>query len=191
RGCSTTASRPKGSGLDNIAIARVLEEIADLLEIKNDNPFKIRAYRNGADIVSNHPHDLGALDEHGLREIPGIGKDLAARIREIAATGDAAFHRELVAEFPPTILDLLRLQGVGPKTVAVLYRELGVRTVDDLEAAAKDGRVRALRGMGAKKEALILKALEERKQFAGRRLIAEAHDVAAALVGYLRERAPD
>src|SRR5439155_1441364 len=123
--------------------------------------------------------------------IPGIGKDLAARIREIAATGDAAFHRELVAEFPPTILDLLRLQGVGPKTVAVLYRELGVRTVDDLEAAAKDGRVRALRGMGAKKEALILKALEERKQFAGRRLIAEAHDVAAALVGYLRERAPD
>ena len=177
--------------MDNSAIARILREIADLLEIKDDNPFKIRAYRNGADIASNHPHDLASLDEAGLREIPGIGKDLAARIREIATSGDAAFHRELVAEFPPTILDLLRLQGVGPKTVAVLYRELGVRTVDDLEAAARDGRVRALRGMGAKKEALILKALEERKQFAGRHLMAESHDVAAAVVAYLRERAPD
>jgi len=176
--------------LDNQAIARILREIADLLEIKDDNPFKIRAYRNGADITSNHPHELALLDEAGLREIPGIGKDLAARIREIAETGDAAYHRELVAEFPPTILDLLNLQGVGPKTVATLYRELGVRTVDDLEAAATDGRVRALRGMGAKKEALILKALEERKRFAGRRLLPDAHDAAAALVSYLTERAP-
>src|SRR5881394_3931649 len=147
RGCSTTGSKWKACGLDNAAIARVLREIADLLEIKGDNPFKIRAYRNGADIAGNHPHDLSSLDETGLREIPGIGKDLAARIREIATTGGAAFHRDLVAEFPPTILDLLRLQGVGPKTVAVLYRELGVRTIDDLEAAARSGRVRSLRGM--------------------------------------------
>jgi len=177
--------------LDNNAIARILREIADLLEIKDDNPFKIRAYRNGADIASNHPHELALLDEAGLREIPGIGKDLAARIREIADTGDAQFHRELIAEFPPTILDLLNLQGVGPKTVAMLYRELGIRTIDDLEAAAKDGRIRSLRGMGPKKEALILKALEERKRFAGRHLLPDAHDAAAALVSYLRERAPD
>jgi len=109
--------------LDNSAIARILQEIADLLEIKADNPFKIRAYRSGADIVSNHPHEFAALTATELREIPGIGKDLAARIREIAETGDAEFHRELLAEFPPTILDLLHLQGVGPKTVASLYRE--------------------------------------------------------------------
>ena len=177
--------------MDNRAIARILREIADLLEIKDANPFKIRAYRNGADIAANHPHELNTLDEAGLREIPGIGKDLATRIREVAESGDAAFHRELVAEFPPTILDLLHLQGVGPKTVAMLYRELAVRTIDDLEAAAKDGRVRSLRGMGPKKEALILKALEERKRFAGRHLLPDAHDAAAALVGYLRERAPD
>jgi DNA polymerase (family X) len=177
--------------LDNLAIARILREIADLLEIKNENPFKIRAYRNGGDIVANHPHELSQLDDAGLREIPGIGKDLAARIREIAHTGDAEFHRELVGEFPPTILDLLNLQGVGPKTVATLYRELGVRTLDDLERAAKDGRIRALKGMGAKKEALILKALEERKRFAGRHLLPHAHDAAAALVAYLRGRAPD
>ena len=176
--------------MDNLAIARILREIADLLEIKDDNPFKIRAYRNGADIAANHPHELATLDEAGLREIPGIGKDLAGRIREIAGTGDTAYHRELIAEFPPTILDLLHLQGVGPKTVATLYRELGIRTIEDLERAALDGRIRALRGMGAKKEALILKALEERKRFAGRHLLPDAHDAAAALVSYLRERAP-
>jgi DNA polymerase (family 10) len=177
--------------LDNQAIARILREIADLLEIKDENPFKIRAYRNGGDIAANHPHELSQLDEAGLRQIPGIGKDLAARIREIAQTGDAEFHRELVGEFPPTILDLLHLQGVGPKTVATLYRELGVRTVDDLERAAHDGRVRALHGMGPKKEALILKALDERKRFAGRHLLPDAHDTAAALVAHLRGRAPD
>jgi DNA polymerase (family 10) len=177
--------------MDNAAIARLLRETADLLEIKNENPFKIRAYRNGADIAANHPHDLARLDEAGLREIPGIGKDLASRIREMAESGDTAYHRELVAEFPPTILDLLHLQGVGPKTVAVLYRELGIRTIDDLEAAAKDGRVRALHGMGAKKESLILKALDERKRFAGRHLLPDAHDAAGAIVSYLRERAPD
>jgi DNA polymerase (family X) len=177
--------------LDNLAIARILREISDLLEIKDDNPFKIRAYRNGADIVANHPHELSTLDEAGLREIPGIGKDLAARIREIGETGDTGYHRELIAEFPPTILDLLHLQGVGPKTVATLYRALDIRTLDDLERAALDGRIRALRGMGAKKEALILKALEERKRFAGRHLLPDAHDAAAALVSYLRERAPN
>jgi DNA polymerase (family 10) len=176
--------------LDNEAIARVLAEIADLLEIRNDNPFKIRAYRNGADIAANHPHQLASLDEAGLREIPGIGKDLAARIREIVDTGSSGFHRELLAEFPATVLELLHLQGVGPKTVATLYRDLGVRTLEDLERAAADGRVRALRGMGPKKEALILKALDERRRHAGRHLLAEAHDVAAPLVGFLKERAP-
>jgi DNA polymerase (family 10) len=177
--------------LDNLAIARILREIADLIEIKSDNPFKIRAYRNGADIVANHPHQLALLETAQLREIPGIGKDLAARIREIAETGDAAYHRELVAEFPPTVLDLLHLQGVGPKTVAALYRELGVRTLDDLQRAATDGRIRALRGMGVKKETLILRALEKRKRHAGRHLLSDAHHAAAAIVAFLHEGAPD
>jgi DNA polymerase (family X) len=176
--------------LDNLSIARILGEIADLLEIRTENPFKIRAYRNGADIVANHPHDLGTLDVNQLREIPGIGKDLAARIREIADTGDSQFHQELLAEFPPTILDLLHLQGVGPKTVAVLYKELGVKTLDELEGAAKDGRVRALKGMGPKKEALILKAIDERRQHSGRHLLPDTHDAASLLVEYLREHAP-
>jgi len=176
--------------LDNTAIARILREVADLLEIKGENPFKIRAYHNAADIASNHPHELARLDESGLREIPGIGKDLAARIREIAETGDTVYHRGLIAEFPPTILDLLSLQGVGPKTVATFYRDLGIRTIDDLERAAKDGRIRGLKGMGSKKEALILKALDERKRFAGRHLLPATHAVATALVAHLLERAP-
>lgn len=177
--------------MDNLAIARILREIADLLEIKNENPFKIRAYRNGADIAANHPHALAALDTAGLREIPGIGKDLAARIREIGETGGSAYHRELAAEFPPTVLDLLHLPGLGPKTVATLCRELGVRTLDDLARAATHGRVRALRGMGAKKEAQILKALAERKQHAGHHLLPATAEAAAALVTLLQERAPE
>ncbi len=177
--------------MDNLAIARVLREIADLLEIRNDNAFKIRAYRNGADIVANHPHALALLDGAALRGIPGIGKDLAARIVEIAATGDAEYHRELIAEFPPTILDLLSLQGVGPKTVATLYRELDIRTLDDLERACGDGRIRSLKGIGARKEALILKALAGRKLYAGRHLLPDTHDLAAALVAHLQSRAPD
>jgi len=176
--------------LDNLSIARILGEIADLLEIRSENPFKIRAYRNGADIVANHPHDLGSLDAKQLQEIPGIGKDLAARIRDIAETGDTPFHKELLAEFPPTILDLLHLQGVGPKTVAVLYKELGVKTLDELERAAKDGRVRALKGMGPKKESLILKAIDERRQHSGRHLLPDTHETASQLVAYLKDQAP-
>lgn len=191
RGCSTTTSTSKACGLDNVRIARVLGEIADLLEIKGENPFKIRAYRNGADIVANHPHDLASLDAAGLREIPGIGKDLAARIVEIATTGTAEFHRELVAEFPPSVLDLLHLQGVGPKTVAMLYRDLGVRTLEELEAACLTGRLRTLKGMGPKKEALILKALADRKRYTGRHLLAEADEMASALIDHLRAAAPD
>lgn len=176
--------------MDNQVIARVLGEVADLLEIKGDNPFKIRAYRNGADIAANHPHDLTRLDARELQEIPGIGKDLAARIRELVETGESPYHQALVAEFPSSVLDLLRLQGVGPKTVATLYRDLGIKTLDDLEQACRDGRVRAMKGMGPKKEGLILKALDERKQHAGRHLLPDTADTAAALIAFLHSLAP-
>src|SRR5688572_6575666 len=177
--------------MENLAVARVLNEIADLLEIKNENPFKIRAYRNAAETVAHLGTSLAGLTADERRGIPGIGKDLAARIGELIETGSSPYHQDLLKEFPPTVLDLLRLQGVGPKTVALLYHGLGVRTLADLEAAARDGRIRALKGMGAKKEALILKALEERQRFTGRRLMVEAADAAAALVAALREHAPD
>jgi DNA polymerase (family 10) len=176
--------------VDNLALARIFTEVGDLLEIKGENPFKIRAYRNASDTIANAGVRVADLDEPGLLAISGIGKDLAKKIREAADTGRIQFHQDLLAEFPPTILDLLGLQGVGPKTVRQLYAELGIRTIDDLEAAARDGRLTALKGMGPKKQSLILKAVEERRKHAGRHLLADAADVAAALVGYLREQAP-
>ena len=115
------------------------------------------------------------MDEKQLLELPGVGKDLARKIRELADTGTCRFHQELLLEFPPTILDLLRLQGVGPKTVALLYSSLNIRSVDELVEAAKAGRLRALKGMGPKKEALILKAVEERQKDRGRHLLVRHH----------------
>jgi DNA polymerase (family 10) len=176
--------------VDNGSIARVFAEIADLLEIKGENAFKIRAYRGAAETIAAWPDAVGRLDEAQLRELPGVGKDLAKKIRELIDTGRCRYHQDLLQEFPPTILDLLRLQGVGPKTVALLYSSLGIRTLDDLEAAVREGRLRELRGMGARKEALILKALEERRRDSGRHLLSDTTAVSAELVSWLRERAP-
>lgn len=177
--------------MDNLAIARVLAEIGDLLEIKGENPFKIRAYRNASETIAYETERVADLTPAERLALPGIGKDIAGKIGELVDSGVMQYHRELLEQFPPTVLDLLRLQGVGPKTVALLYRELNVRTLADLEDAARGGRLRAMKGMGAKKEALILKALEEQRRFTGRRLTAEAHDTAAALVAHLRAVAPD
>jgi DNA polymerase (family X) len=177
--------------VDNLAIARVLAEIGDLLEIKGENPFKIRAYRNAAETVMHETRRVASLAPPERLELAGIGRDIAAKIGELADTGRIQYHQELLQQFPPTILDLLQLQGVGPKTVARLYADLGIRTLTELEQAARDGRIRAMKGMGAKKEALILKALEEQRRFVGRRLTAEAHDTAAGLIAALREHAPE
>jgi DNA polymerase (family 10) len=176
--------------VDNRQIAQVFGQIADLLEIKGENAFRTRAYRTAADTIGTWPDSVARLDEKQLRDLPGIGKDLASKIRELADTGTCQYHQELLQEFPPTILDLLRLQGVGPKTVALLYSTLNIRTVDELEAAARNGRLRDIKGMGAKKEALILKAVEERQRDAGRHLLPDTASVSAELVAYLRERAP-
>jgi len=176
--------------VDNRAAAQVLGEIADLLEIKGENAFKIRAYRSASETIAAWPDAVARLEDQQLREIPGIGKDLAARIRELVVSGTSAYHQELLAEFPQTILELLRLQGVGPKTVALLYSALNISSMDALAAAARDGRLRSLKGMGAKKEALILKAIDEREKNTGRHLLADTAAVSAELVTYLRERAP-
>jgi DNA polymerase (family 10) len=176
--------------VDNRAIAHVLGEVADLLEIKGDNLFKIRAYRSASETVAAWPDSVDRMSEAQLRAIPGVGKDLAARIRELGDTGACQYHQELVQAFPPTILGLLRLQGVGPKTVALLYSTLNIRSVDELAAAAHSGRLRGVKGMGARKEGLILKAIAERERDSGRHLLAHTSSVAGEMVSYLRERAP-
>jgi DNA polymerase (family 10) len=168
--------------VENPALARLLFEIADLLEIRGDNPFKIRAYRSAGELVISDPRRVADLDDRALRELPGIGKDLAQRIRELVTTGDSPFRQELAASFPATLLELLRLQGIGPKTVKRLYEELGVSSLDALEQAAQSGRVRAMKGMGGRKEALILKAIEERRRYAGRHLAASVERTARTII---------
>ena len=172
--------------MDNKALSQVLSEIADLLEIRGDNAFKIRAYRTAAETLASWPQAIVQLDEQALRAIPGVGKDLAARIRELAETGTSRYHQELLEQFPSTILDLLRLQGVGPKTVAMLYSTLNIKSIDELGAAAKAGKLRSLKGMGAKKEAQILASIEERKKDTGRHLLSETAETAQSLVDFLR-----
>ena len=177
--------------MENLVIARILAEIGDLLEIKAENPFKIRAYRNASETVAHDTRRVADLTPAERLALPAIGKDIGAKIAELIETGEIRYHQDLLQQFPPTVLDLLHLQGVGPKTVALLYREMDIRTLQDLEDAAKAGRLRGVKGMGAKKEAAILKSLEEQRRFTGRRLMPEAYDTAAALVAALREHAPD
>ena len=177
--------------MDNLSIARVLTEIGDLLEIKGENPFKIRAYRNAAETISHEARAVDSLSDADRRALQGIGRDIAAKIAELISTGAIAYHQDLVAQFPPSILDLLNLPGVGPKTVALLYKELNIRTLEELEAAAGNGRLRAVRGMGARKEEQILKALAAQHRYTGRRLASEAESIATSLVSSLTERAPD
>jgi DNA polymerase (family 10) len=176
--------------VDNRTIAQTLGEIADLLELKGENAFKIRAYRNAADVVGTSADPIARLDEAGLRTLPGIGKDLAARIREFATTGVSTYHQALLAEFPATVLDLLRLQGIGPKTVALLFSSLGIGSVEELATAARSGRLRSVKGMGAKKEALILKAIEERAKDSGRHLLSQTAAMADDIVTSLSSSAP-
>ena len=129
--------------MNNIDIARVFEEIASLLEIKGANPFKIRAYRNAADTLSTTAECVSDLPFDALLAIPGIGKDLAARIRELADTGHLTYQQELLQSYPASLLELLQLQGLGPKTVALLFATQGIKTVDELETAAKAGQLDA------------------------------------------------
>ena len=148
----------------NADIARIFEEIADLLELRDENPFRVRAYRNAAQVVGMQGVDLKARLAAGreLPKLPGIGADLAGKIREIAATGSCALLEKLRAKFPPGITGLLGLPGLGPKRVRVLYRRLKIASIKDLRHAAREGRIRKLAGFGEISERKILQAAEER-----------------------------
>ena len=175
--------------MDNLSIVRVLKEIADLLEIKGENPFKIRAYRTAAETLTHEATPVAGLTPAERLALPGIGKDLAAKIGELVDTGAIRSHQDLLQEFPPTILEVLRLQGLGPKTVARFYKELGVATLDDLEQAARDGRIRRMSGMGMGKEAQILKAIDLRRR-ATTGLFGGVHELAATLDAEMTDAGP-
>jgi DNA polymerase (family 10) len=172
----------------NADIAAIFEEIADRLEIRGDNPFRIRAYRNAARSVGEFGREFKTLIEAGgeLPKLPGIGADLAAKIHEIVTTGHCAALDRLRKEMPAAITELLKVPGLGPKRVQALNRELGVATVAQLKAAAGAGRIRELAGFGAKTEQHILDALAAHANEAQRVKLAVATQYADALVAYLQ-----
>ena len=149
--------------VDNRQIGRVLHEIADLLDIKGDDAFRIRSYRMAAESVESCGHDIGEILRRGeaLPRLPGVGKGIEAKVRELLESGRCAFHQDLLAEVPAGLLELLRIPGLGPRGVHLVWTRLGVTGARDLEAAIADGRFRSLPGMKEKKEARIRKGLEE------------------------------
>jgi DNA polymerase (family 10) len=172
----------------NADIAAIFEEIADLLEIRGNNPFRIRAYRNAARSVGEFGREFKTLIESGseLPKLPGIGVDLTAKIHEIVTTGHCATLDKLRKEMPPAITELLRVPGLGPKRVQALNRELGVATVAQLKQAARSGRIRDIAGFGVKTEQRILEALEAHAEQAQRVKLPVATQYAEALVDYLK-----
>lgn len=175
--------------IQNADIAADFDELADLLEIEGANPFRIRAYRNAARTLRDLPDDVAAMLEKGedLTELPGIGKDLAAKIKEIVETGTAAMLEEHRRTVPVTLTELLKIPGIGPKRVKVLYHDLGIRTLDQLQKAAEEGRVRTLRGFGEKTERYMLHQLKARTGEEKRFKLAIATRYADALIAYLKE----
>ncbi|WP_292916520.1 helix-hairpin-helix domain-containing protein [Nitrosomonas sp.] len=171
----------------NADIAAGFEEIADLLEIQGANPFRIRAYRNAARVVGELPQEISRLLEKGmdLTQLPGIGDDLAAKIKEIVTTGHCRLLDRLHTELPPAITDLLKIPGLGPKRVKTLYHDLDVQTLEQLYRAARDGRIRALPGFGEKIEDNILQAIEAHANQTQRFKLAVAAQYAEALEKYL------
>ncbi|MDR3390380.1 MAG: DNA polymerase/3'-5' exonuclease PolX [Sulfuriferula sp.] len=175
--------------LHNADMAAIFDEIADLLEIQEANPFRVRAYRNAARVVNEFGRDIGSLLRQGgmLPKLPGIGADLAAKISEIVDTGKCAMLERLRKELPSAVTELLKVPGLGPKRVKALYHDLDVQTPEQLYRAAKNGRIRTLHGFGEKTEHNILAALAMRVGQPRRFLLAEAALAADAITAYLQQ----
>jgi len=174
--------------MDNRSIAQLLSETADLLEIGSGDPFRIRSYRRAAEAVESTTVQLSTIadDPKKLQEIPGIGKGMAANIQEIEKAGTLPLREELLVKYRPTMLELLRLPGMGPKTVALLWDSLQVSSVADLEAAIAAGRLKDLPRFGEKQIEKLRKGVEEYKKNTGRFLIDDAEQAAEKLIAYLR-----
>jgi DNA polymerase (family 10) len=175
--------------MDNIQIARLLDETAALLEIDAADPFRIRSYRRAAEAVEQQTTQLAALvasDPKQLLAIPGIGKGMAANICELVATGTMPVRAELLAKYKPTMLELLRLPGMGPKTVALVWSALGVCDIDALEAVAREGKLAGLPRMGDKFTAKLLKGIEDYRRNSGRFRIDRAREEAERISALIR-----
>jgi len=177
--------------MKNPEAAQIFAQIANLLEIKGENPFKVRAYEKAAQTIQDLPEDLASFREkQPLTKIPGIGESIAQKIDEILNTGKCQFHQDLLAEMSPGLIELLRIPEVGPKTVQLLYEQLGVSTVAELEKAVKKHLLRGLKRMGAKTEENILEGIARLRQQGERRPLAVAFPHAQEIVEALKAQTP-
>ncbi len=168
-------------------LAEALDEIALLLELKDENPFKVRAYRHGADTVRNFDGDIVQLaTDNQLTGIKGIGEALRDKLHELASTGSLKFHQNLRAEFPAGLPELFDLQGLGPKKVKALHQALGVGSIADLKTACNEGKVAALPGFGAKTQTKILEAIALHETFAGTFLLGDVTPLVSEILDTLR-----
>lgn len=177
--------------MENSEFARIFFEVAELLELKGENVFKIRAYQKAARNVENLSKNLEEIYKSGglkaLKEVPGIGESIAEHIEEIIKTGTFKKYQELVKEFPKDFTKLIEVPGIGPKTAMLLLKKLKIDTVEKLEKAVKAGKLRDLPGMGAKKEENILKGIELKKKVHGRFLLPDALTYADIVVRALNK----
>jgi DNA polymerase (family 10) len=173
--------------MTNADVARVFSRLATMLEIDGANPFRVRAYREAARIVEEQTETVSALasEEGRLEELPGIGKDLATKIRELVATGTTPLYEEMQKKVPLSVVDLTELQGLGPKRVKTLFEVLGITNRDELAKAAREEKLRELPGFGKTVEQNVLKALDVAARDVGRMLLAGTWDVAHALVAHV------
>ena len=169
--------------MTNAELARVLARTATMLEIDGANPFRVRAYEEGARVVENHGESLAALvgEPGALEAINGIGKSLAQHIRELVTTGRTEVMEQLAKKYPEEVVSFTELQGLGPKRVRTLVDTLQIKTRAALEKAAKDGKLRELPGFGEKVEQNVLKALAKASQWSGRMLLGDAWPIAHAI----------
>ncbi|QVW71866.1 DNA polymerase/3'-5' exonuclease PolX [Myxococcus xanthus] len=170
--------------VDKATVAQVLRDISLLLQLQGESGFRVRAYDMAADRIAGLPQELGPLVAEGrLESLPGIGRALAEKISELVSTGRLGYLEELRAQFPPGLLELTQLPDVGPKKVATLWRELQVSSIEELERACREGRVRQVRGFGAKSEAKMLEGIALYRRARGeRKLLGEVLPVATALL---------
>jgi DNA polymerase (family 10) len=173
--------------MQNIEIAAMLTQLADLLEIEGENPFRVRAYRNAARLVETLPHSVAAMIEAGedLSELPGIGKALANKMQEMVATGHLTALEKEEKHIPATLSDLLKVPGLGPKRVHSIYERLSIRTLADLTRAVETGRLRELPGFGEKTEAMVRQYLQNRHPGTQRALRATVEQLVAPLLDRL------
>ena len=173
--------------MDKKEIAGIFEEIGALLELKGENPFRVRAYHNAARMVDGLQEDLGTLiKEERLTDIKGIGKDLAAKITELYTTGKLASYDELRASMPQGLLEMLKIPGFGPKRAKIVYDGLKVDSIEKLEAACRAGKIAALDGFGEKSQQKILEGIVLVRQFSGRHHYDTAYAAAAPIIEALR-----